>query len=64
MISSKNVQDFDHDLHDDVVKMMVEVLNMLSIATKQVGFPYASIGIGTTDHWSEKYLEMLLGQTE
>ena len=44
--------------------MMVEVLNILSIATKQVGFPSACIGIGITNHWSEKYLKRLLGKTD
>ena len=31
-------------------KKMVEALNILSIARKQVGFPYACIGISF--HWS------------
>ena len=28
------------------------------------GSPYACIGISTTDHWSEKYLNRLLGKTD
>ena len=49
-----------------IVKIMVEVLNIFAIATKEIQqgrtseFP-ACIGIGSADRFPEKYLKKLLG---
>jgi hypothetical protein len=53
-----------------IVKIMVEVLNILGIATKEIKqgrtseLPIRIIRIGSTDRGPEKYLKKLLGKTE
>ena len=57
---------------DIIVKIMVEVLNVFAIATKEIRqgrtskLPvlYACIFIRSTDRRSEKYLKKLLGKTD
>jgi hypothetical protein len=55
---------------DIIVKIMVEVLNILGIATKEIKqgrtseLPIRLLRIGSTDRCSEKYLKKLLGKME
>jgi hypothetical protein len=55
---------------DIIVKIMVEVLNVFAIATKEIQqgrtskLPIRLLCIGSTDCRSERYLRKLLGKTE
>ena len=56
---------------DIIVKIMVEVLNVFAIATKEIKQGRTSElliiyvpRIGSTDCWPEKYLKKLLGKTD